>query len=255
MIDIAQRLAKLWNFQPTEELPGGHCSYVYATFDKVFKVPFQGEEMTSGYWAMMNFFDDGAPKIYESDPETGSMLMERAIPGTKLHQSSIEVSEQMAIWAALAHTFKSIVCDKLMPMEEYAGRKDPLVSHLLDTTDKVVTLHGDLHHENILKHGSGWMCIDAKGLLGDPAIEGAAFVCNPIPDCGAFTADQFSATIHEVAKELNVKSFRVWGWSVARMREFGSSPGDPWHHCLQMLYQIANVFNAERWILPLRSID
>lgn len=37
--------------EPEEELPGGHCSRVFATWDRVLKVPFQGEELSSGFRA------------------------------------------------------------------------------------------------------------------------------------------------------------------------------------------------------------
>jgi len=41
-------------------------------------------------------------------------------------------------------------------------------------------LHGDLHHDNILRGERGWLAIDAKGLLGDPAFDAANFFYNPL---------------------------------------------------------------------------
>jgi streptomycin 6-kinase len=41
-------------------------------------------------------------------------------------------------------------------------------------------LHGDLHHDNILlDHARGWLAIDPKGVLGEPAYELGAALRNP----------------------------------------------------------------------------
>lgn len=248
MDDIAKKLARKWNFEPTEELSGGHCSRVYANENKVLKVPFQGEEMTSGYWAMMNFFDDGSPTIYESDPATGSMLMERAIPGTKLHESGIDEPEQLKIWMQIALAFRKVDTEKLMPMNIYLSGKDPLANHLLASTTREVAIHGDLHHENILKHRDGWMGIDAKGLVGDPAIEGAAFILNPWPQYDDFPAAKLRQNIQNVAEALDVDSFRVWAWTLCRKRERQIAPDELGYKSLSALWQLAPEFDAEKWI-------
>lgn len=49
-------------------------------------------------------------------------------------------------------------------------------------------LHGDLHHDNIMLSPRGWLAIDPKGLLGDPAFDLANFFYNPI-DASALCAD------------------------------------------------------------------
>lgn len=45
-----------------------------------------------------------------------------------------------------------------------------------------VLLHGDLHHDNILQNGDGWLVINPKGFIGDSAFEPAAYLCNRIPE-------------------------------------------------------------------------
>jgi hypothetical protein len=247
---VALLLSEQWSFKPTEELPGGHCSRVYATADKVLKVPYQGEEMTTGYLAIARLGEPYGPEIFESDVATGSMLMARAIPGTKLHESGLTEKEQFEVWLPIAKAFQTISKEGLMPFAEYAGLKDPLVVHLLETTEREVSLHGDLHHENILKSGDGWMCIDAKGLIGDPAIEGAAFICNPFPEFGDMPPSHFIKRIQETANALEVDPFRVWGWSVARMRE-ETPTHEPWRKALVTLNKCAAAFDAEQWVLPL----
>jgi streptomycin 6-kinase len=50
---------------------------------------------------------------------------------------------------------------------------------LLDAQSPPVPLHGDLHHDNILRAESVWVAIDPKGLLGDPAYDYANSFQNP----------------------------------------------------------------------------
>jgi streptomycin 6-kinase len=40
-------------------------------------------------------------------------------------------------------------------------------------------LHGDLHHFNVLRAGSGWLAIDPQGMAGEPSFDLAAFLLNP----------------------------------------------------------------------------
>lgn len=54
-----------------------------------------------------------------------------------------------------------------------------LASELLQSAAPPVALHGDLHHDNVLKGARGWCAIDAKGLLGDPDYETANAFRNP----------------------------------------------------------------------------
>jgi streptomycin 6-kinase len=51
---------------------------------------------------------------------------------------------------------------------------------LLATQRDVVVLHGDMHHENILKFSSrGWLAIDPKGLVGERGFDYANIFCKP----------------------------------------------------------------------------
>lgn len=51
---------------------------------------------------------------------------------------------------------------------------------LLSTPRDVVTLHGDLHHGNVLDFGiSGWLAIDPKGVKGERGFDYANIFTNP----------------------------------------------------------------------------
>lgn len=59
------------------------------------------------------------------------------------------------------------------------GRAKGIALSLFDHPAPQRPLHGDLHHENILHSGRGWVVIDPKGLVGDPAYEVANAFLNP----------------------------------------------------------------------------
>lgn len=53
-------------------------------------------------------------------------------------------------------------------------------NELLAQAAEPIVLHGDIHHRNILYDDMrGWVAIDPKGLLGDPAFDYANIFCNP----------------------------------------------------------------------------
>lgn len=57
-----------------------------------------------------------------------------------------------------------------------------LKDSLLKTTHNNFLLHGDLHHDNLLKNGDGYVVIDPKGFVGDPVFEVVTFILNPIQE-------------------------------------------------------------------------
>jgi streptomycin 6-kinase len=78
-------------------------------------------------------------------------------------------------------------------------------------------LHGDLHHDNILRSPRGWLAIDAKGVSGDPAYEPA----NAFRNSGGLGERLFDPSrIHHLAKRfsrsLGLSSHRLLGWAAAR---------------------------------------
>jgi len=64
---------------------------------------------------------------------------------------------------------------------------DPLVGEAAEMADALLReqrdvrpLHGDLHHQNLLCGARGWLAIDPKGLVGDPAYDVANMFYNPL---------------------------------------------------------------------------
>ncbi|MFM8454769.1 MAG: aminoglycoside phosphotransferase family protein [Gammaproteobacteria bacterium] len=148
--------------------------------------------------ALKCFAGCGAVKVLAED--NGILLLERAVPGTslksyfpdreqesieiacvvikKLHQASIPVSHN---FPHIKDWFTALDKDWNIP-NHYLQKVRKLRDELLQTSETDVLLHGDLHHDNILQNGEGWLVIDPKGVIGEPAYEVAAFIRNPIPE-------------------------------------------------------------------------
>jgi streptomycin 6-kinase len=171
-------------------------------------------------------------KIIAQDDHVGALLLERLLPGTMLKELFPERdTEAINVTSALIKEFEC--CQNLSPLFLAVGDiltvldKDwpPLQHHvlkarslrtsLLATTSNHVLLHGDLHHENILLHGSTWRVIDPKGFVGDPAYECGAYIRNPFPELLA-CPDMLTIIkrrIRMFADLLNVDEGRIAQWT------------------------------------------
>ncbi|HAU0262626.1 TPA: phosphotransferase [Legionella pneumophila] len=148
--------------------------------------------------ALKAFAGFGTVKVLkESD---GMLLIERAVSGVSL-KSYFPKQDNEAIQITCeclkrlyqapiprAHTFPQIK-DWLIALDkdytiptQYLHQARQLRDNLLANSSEPVLLHGDLHHDNMLQNGDGWIVIDPKGVIGEPAYELAAFIRNPIPE-------------------------------------------------------------------------
>lgn len=230
-------LAKGWGFVPLEELPGGHCSRVFADETRVLKAPFQGEERSSGFFAAVAMSGSVGPVVYEGDQETGTLLMERAIPGSSLDEAGLPDLETLRIAAEFARQIGRLEWDGAMPIAEFVPTGDPLANRLLGSTTEESYLHGDLHHGNILCHRDGWSVIDPKGLYGDPAYEPAAYLRNcleKVPHADGVEG-VLRTRIEEFAKLLSLNPWRICAWSLVDVRSLSDAK---WRHVLYALERL-----------------
>ena len=87
---------------------------------------------------------------------------------------------------------------------------------LFDRPVAPVPLHGDLDHDSIFAADRGWLVIDPRGLIGDPAYEVASLFLNPC-DLTTLCAeggriDRLSRTF---AERLGFERKRILGYAVA----------------------------------------
>jgi streptomycin 6-kinase len=168
------------------------------------------------------FSGRGAVRVLAVDRPLGAALLERALPGTPLRG----LPEDAAV-AAAAHVMRQLwrPPDGAPPFPTVrhwgrwlTGRAGGLFAELCDSMAEPVVLHGDLHHDNLLRAGDGWLAIDAKGVIGEPAYELGALLRNPRP--GLFDLPDPGRVLQrrsaQLAEALGFDVDRVRGWAYAQ---------------------------------------
>jgi streptomycin 6-kinase len=107
------------------------------------------------------------------------------------------------IWSPLP---KSMAVSWLSPPKQLASCDGP---------QKVVVLHGDIHHGNVLDFGErGWLAIYPKGLTGERGFDYANIFCNP--DLETATApERLVRQVNVIAEAAGLERRRLSPWIVA----------------------------------------
>jgi streptomycin 6-kinase len=204
--------------------------------DLVLKLlPAGADEARSGE-VLAHWDGLGAVRLIESAP--GAVLIERALPGGDLSQMALRgqddaatlvlcgVMEKLDRPAPGGAAFRTIgdwgagfrrnraKAAALGVDLGLVDRAERLFEQLRLTQADPIVLHGDLQHYNVVRdEARGWLAIDPKGVLGEPAYETGALLRNPNVDM-AFCADP--ATIDRrarlICERLGHPYGRVVGW-------------------------------------------
>lgn len=150
---------------------------------------------------LQTYNGDGCAKLLKSDPENGVMLLERIVPGTMLSAERDEMAvleNYIEVWKAirrpvpngtstpsLKHWFEGLARYRNAgggPISmEHVQLAEGFFQQVMETSNGLQLLHGDLHHENILySKQKGWMAIDPKGVAGDPYFDVVSFLINQL---------------------------------------------------------------------------
>jgi streptomycin 6-kinase len=96
------------------------------------------------------------------------------------------------------------------------ARSAGIALKLFDKPSAIVPLHGDLHHDNIMSSDRGWLAVDPKGLLGDPAYETANVFINPKGgESTAADPRRIAARADILSQRLGYNRKRILGWAAA----------------------------------------
>jgi streptomycin 6-kinase len=205
----------------------------------ILKIGVPNPELHTEIEALWAFCGRPAVRLLEADHDLGALLLARISPGRPLSDLSDD-DEATAIAAGLirdlpappppAHSFPT-VARWALAFERYRAtfpeHDGPLPLRLVEKAERLFTelqasgagemlLHGDLHHENILyDEEAGWVAIDPKGVIGEPAYEAARLQHNPIPgflaiDRPRLVAERRLAILSEV---LGVDRGRLLAWA------------------------------------------
>jgi streptomycin 6-kinase len=231
--DLAQKW-NLRNLKPFENLTFNYVAQGFQhDFPIVLKVGIRDGLLAKEALALKFFEDHGALKLIESSE--GALLLQQAIPGTSLMKYFPDRDEEAIEIAAdiikKLHSVNSIP-ENFTPVEELLNdfhkkwnipdriifKAQRIADHLLKTTTRKVAMHGDLHHDNILRDGDEWKIIDPAGVAGDPVYEIASFMINPIDriwKCENAVAI-IKNRIEKFSSLLNVDPQRILQWTFVK---------------------------------------
>jgi len=178
----------------------------------------------------------GAVRVVEQAP--GAVLIERALPGEDLAalvangqdaaatDILCEVMAQLNRPAPAGAAFRSVAdwgqgfarnraaAIALGVEAALVDQAQAVFDDLCRTQSPPIVLHGDLQHYNVVRDARrGWLAIDPKGVLGEPAYETGAMLRNPNAD-PALCADPaiVERRARQICDRLGYPYERVVGW-------------------------------------------
>lgn len=183
--------------------------------------------------ALEYFNDIGSVKLLDFNTKEKELLLEEIVPGTNLKKDFNTQEELLAIVKVVKKLhfdrnnkdlkkFKSV-----NPWIENIKNYKPknikstdfnnaikLASNLIKNQKDVYLLHGDLHHENILKNNNHWISIDPQGIVGELELEITTFLMNPVPELLEQNKPEeiILKRINYLAAELNLNKQKILDW-------------------------------------------
>lgn len=193
--------------------------------------------------ALQAFAGRGAVRLLAHDPERGALLLERAAPGTpvtglvrqddaaatevlvdvvrRLHRAPVPAGLALPDLVAQGESLRRHLTahrgDDVLP-RRWVQRAAGLLGDLCSSAPRTVVLHGDLHHDNVLRATrEPWLAIDPHGVLGDPGYELGATLYNPRPTHrDPELLALVGARIEQLAEGLVMAPERVAAWGFVK---------------------------------------
>jgi streptomycin 6-kinase len=181
-------------------------------------------------------------KLLAYDVSDEVLLLERLRPGVSLRTMkndeeaiSIASTVMQHMWrpAPSVHSFDTVEKWGLgfsRLRQQYPDGHGPFPEALLEEAETLYAelsasmverklLHGDLHQDNILSsERDGWLAIDPKGLIGEPAYETGAMLRNFLPDLLEQPDPKriLARRIDQFSEELGFERSRIRGWGLSQ---------------------------------------
>ncbi len=220
---------------PAEKLSINLVCYAHSALygDVVLKIEGPHTERYTEMTALRLYAGRQACTCFAIDEEIAAILLERIVPGYDLRKLPNQ-QEQLEIGAEVVATLP-------IPLQERHGlpyyrdwvtqaianthaRYHPSAQmiHLMAAAAELFgqicpgdqpryLLHGDLHHENMLRHSDGtWKVIDPQGVIGAPFMESARFIQNQVIDQDdVFHWDMLDDTVAYFAARLDETKYNI----------------------------------------------
>ena len=237
--DLAAAFLDRWELRPDGPSMYGVCALVLPVLRAggtraVLKLQLPDEETEGEPVALRAWDGDGAVRILDHDPDTGTMLLERLDPARMLSHVADSREAVLVIARLLAHLTARPAPPELRRLGALAPAMlertrralervpDPEPRRLLadcaaalrevadEPGDRL--LHWDLHYDNVLAADrADWLAIDPKPLAGDPGFDLFPALAN------RFDPDEIHWRFDALTDTLTLDRPRARAWTLARV--------------------------------------
>jgi streptomycin 6-kinase len=205
----------------------------------ILKISCDEQSISNEIQALKYFGSSGSIQLIALNEKYHALLLQQALPGTTL--KSIYPSQVEYVMDSYINTMKKLhvkrlsnnhnyrhISDWLMAIDNLKDHSCPshlikkaitLKNELLSSMTTEIFLHGDLHHDNILKDGDHWLAIDPKGIVGEPEFEIAAFDFMYVNELANMddVKNIFEERVNMLARKANLNPQRMKDWVFVRL--------------------------------------
>ena len=211
-IRIIEKYKEQWKLSEIEFKPefSFNSMIFYAISKRYGKVIFKiliNSEFNEDYKEMLalkSFQGKNFCKLYEYSFDDKVYLMERIEPALTLYEGAPRSERVKIVGEIYKNLHNSDLPDRTFPtytewfkagkegtknredckdLYPYLESAEQMLTDICKKYTRNLLLHGDLHHENILKNGNGgYTVIDPKGVIGDPVFDLSRFILDEFRD-------------------------------------------------------------------------
>ncbi|MFI9341312.1 aminoglycoside phosphotransferase family protein [Streptomyces sp. NPDC052773] len=237
--DLAAAFLDRWELRPDGPSMYGVCALVLPVLRAdgtraVLKFQLPDEETEGEPVALRAWDGDGAVRLLDHDPDTGTMLLERLDPARMLSHVADSREAVLVIARLLAHltarpappelrrlgALAPVMLERTRRALERVPDPEPrrlladCAAALREVADEPGDrlLHWDLHYDNVLAADrADWLAIDPKPLAGDPGFDLFPALAN------RFDADEIHWRFDALTDTLTLDRPRARAWTLARV--------------------------------------
>jgi streptomycin 6-kinase len=214
--------------------PGAGGFVAPVSDEAVLKVGFPHFEAEREPDALALVDGDGSPRLYARADDLHAMLLERAVPGTRLWALPEEEALPLAadalerFWRPLAddHPFRPLSGEAARWAGQLPEPWGSLARELGESIEERYLLHQDFQGSNVLASERGWLVIDPKPLAGDRAFDLASLLRDRRSE---LTEAVVRRRFDFLTERLGVDRARARGWGIVHALAWGMDGEHPDH--------------------------
>ena len=231
----------LTNIYPVDNLTFNYVSKAVTSNNEpvILKISCSENSIISEIQALKYFNGTGSIQLIAHNQKYHALLLQQALPGITL--KSLYSSQVEYVMDCYVETMKKLhsqslnkehayphITEWLKSLDNLSSKHIPiqildlaieLRDRLLASMGSLIFLHGDLHHDNILKSGDQWLAIDPKGVIGEAEFEIAAFDFMYVDELAKKddVKNIFETRVNMLADKASLNLQRIKDWVFVRL--------------------------------------